>query len=68
MQYRGYAWGNVGDVREQLNTQNLRLVAKSDRHPLWVRRRPLQLINFSLGVVRKNRIFDRLWHRTEIPD
>jgi hypothetical protein len=52
-----------------LNTQNLQLVVKGNRHPIGLRRRPLQIIDFSCGIVGQNGIFHGSFgHGTQVPN
>ena len=51
--------------------QNLQLVQKRNRHPIWLRRRPLQLLNLCPGSLRHNRdqsVLHRLPHPQEVPN
>lgn len=50
-----------------LHSQYLQLLVERDRHPLRLPRRPLQRVDLRLGVVREDRLGDRLRHRGEVP-
>mmetsp|Transcript_454 Transcript_454/g.1152 ORF Transcript_454/g.1152 Transcript_454/m.1152 type:complete len:382 (-) Transcript_454:162-1307(-) len=48
--------------------QDLQLLVKADRDPIWLRLRPLQLVHLRLRVVCQDGIIDWLGHVRQVPD